>query len=48
MFAEQGPEVSLDEIAHRAGVGNATLYRHFSGRDALLTEVTRAGRHGRR
>ncbi|WP_217563397.1 helix-turn-helix domain-containing protein, partial [Paenibacillus sp. GbtcB18] len=32
MFAERGPEVVMDEIARRAGVGNATLYRHFSGR----------------
>ncbi len=39
MFAERGPEVVMDEIARRAGVGNATLYRHFSGRDALLTAV---------
>ncbi|MFJ8275505.1 TetR/AcrR family transcriptional regulator [Streptomyces sp. NPDC094154] len=39
MFVEQGPQAPLDEITRRAGVGNATLYRHFSGRDALLAEV---------
>ncbi|MFF1676174.1 TetR/AcrR family transcriptional regulator [Streptomyces sp. NPDC058256] len=39
MFVEQGLEAPLDEIARRAGVGNATLYRHFPGRDALLAEV---------
>jgi AcrR family transcriptional regulator len=39
MFVEQGPQAPLDEIARRAGVGNATLYRHFSGREALLAEV---------
>ncbi|MGW3647525.1 TetR/AcrR family transcriptional regulator [Streptomyces sp. NPDC000878] len=39
MFVEQGPEASLDEIARRAGIGNATLYRHFPGREALLAEV---------
>ncbi|NGO43061.1 TetR/AcrR family transcriptional regulator [Streptomyces ureilyticus] len=39
MFVEQGPQAPLDEIARRAGVGNATRYRHFSGRHALLAEV---------
>ncbi|MFC9994324.1 TetR/AcrR family transcriptional regulator [Nocardia sp. NPDC127526] len=35
-FLEQGPEVPLDQIADRAGVGNATLYRHFPTRLALI------------
>ncbi|MFF9410723.1 TetR/AcrR family transcriptional regulator [Streptomyces anandii] len=39
MFVEHGPEVPLDEIARRAGVGNATLYRNFPDRDALVREV---------
>jgi AcrR family transcriptional regulator len=39
MFVEYGPEVPLDEIARRAGVGNATLYRHFADRGALIEEV---------
>ncbi|MFI7018699.1 TetR/AcrR family transcriptional regulator [Streptomyces sp. NPDC050164] len=39
MFVEHGPEVPLDEIARRAGVGNATVYRHFPDRDALVREV---------
>ncbi|MEU5973839.1 helix-turn-helix domain-containing protein [Streptomyces sp. NPDC047315] len=34
-----GPDVPLDEIARRAGVGNATLYRHFPDRADLLHEV---------
>ncbi|GAA5021411.1 TetR/AcrR family transcriptional regulator [Actinopolymorpha pittospori] len=38
-FVELGAEAPLDEIARRAGVGNATLYRHFADRDALLHEV---------
>ncbi|HET6357625.1 helix-turn-helix domain-containing protein [Streptomyces sp.] len=38
-FVEFGPDVPLDEIARRAGVGNATLYRHFPDRDALIHEV---------
>ncbi|MFG2280535.1 TetR/AcrR family transcriptional regulator [Streptomyces asoensis] len=39
MFVEFGPDVPLDEIARRAGVGNATLYRNFPDRDALVREV---------
>lgn len=39
MFTEHGPDVPLDEIARRAGVGNATLYRNFPDRDALVREV---------
>lgn len=40
MFVEQGPDVALDEVARRAGVGNATLYRHFADRHELLHRVT--------
>ncbi|MET8137764.1 MULTISPECIES: helix-turn-helix domain-containing protein [unclassified Streptomyces] len=39
MFVEFGAEVPFDEIARRAGVGNATLYRNFPDRDALAREV---------
>ncbi|MER6958436.1 MULTISPECIES: TetR/AcrR family transcriptional regulator [unclassified Streptomyces] len=39
MFTEFGPGVPLDEIARRAGVGNATVYRNFPDRDALVREV---------
>ncbi|GAA2950204.1 TetR/AcrR family transcriptional regulator [Streptomyces enissocaesilis] len=39
MFVESGPEVPLDEIARRAGVGNATLYRHFPDRTELVRHV---------
>lgn len=39
MFVEFGPEVPLDEIARRAGVGNATVYRHFTDRSVLAREV---------
>ena len=31
-LVEIGAEAPLDEIARRAGVGNATLYRHFADR----------------
>ncbi|WP_406861450.1 TetR/AcrR family transcriptional regulator [Streptomyces sp. HUAS MG47] len=39
MFVEFGPQVPLDEIARRAGVGNATLYRNFPERSDLVHEV---------
>src|SRR4051794_41764337 len=32
VFAEQGLDAPLDEIAKRAGTGNATLYRRFPPR----------------
>ncbi|MFS8200548.1 TetR/AcrR family transcriptional regulator [Streptomyces sp. CWNU-52B] len=39
MFVEFGAEVPFDEVARRAGVGNATLYRNFPDREALQREV---------
>ncbi|MEU6217269.1 helix-turn-helix domain-containing protein [Streptomyces sp. NPDC047022] len=39
MFVEFGPDVPFDEIARRAGVGNATVYRNFPDRDSLAREV---------
>jgi AcrR family transcriptional regulator len=39
VFAEQGLHVALDEVARRAGVGNATLYRRFPTRADLVTAV---------
>jgi len=40
-FAEVGLEVSLEEIARRAGVGIGTLYRHFPTREAVVDAVYR-------
>jgi len=40
-FAEAGPDINLDEIARRAGVGIGTLYRHFPTRDAIVEAVYR-------
>ena len=41
-FAEHGADdVSLEEVARRAGVGIGTLYRHFPTRQALLEAVYR-------
>jgi AcrR family transcriptional regulator len=34
------PAVSLEQVAARAGVSRATVYHHFSGRDALLDALT--------
>ena len=39
LVAEAGNEVALDEVARRAGVGNATLYRHFPTRAELLAAL---------
>ncbi|MET7689125.1 helix-turn-helix domain-containing protein [Streptomyces sp. NPDC005483] len=41
VIAEQGVEVSLRDIARRAGVGLATLLRHFPTREALLEALLR-------
>jgi len=40
-FADTGADVSLDEIARRAGLGIGTLYRHFPTRDAVVEAVYR-------
>jgi AcrR family transcriptional regulator len=41
VIAEAGAEASLEEIARRAGVGSATLHRHFPRRAELLEAVLR-------
>jgi AcrR family transcriptional regulator len=38
-FAAEGSDVSLDEIARRAGVGAGTVYRHFASKEALFEAV---------
>jgi len=40
-FAEVGLNVSLEEVARRAGVGICTLYRHFPSREAVVEAVYR-------
>jgi AcrR family transcriptional regulator len=40
-FAESGLNVSLEEIARRAGVGIGTLYRHFPNRESVVEAVYR-------
>ena len=41
VFARDGAAASLDDIARRSGIGNATLYRHFPTRDDLIGAVYR-------
>ncbi|ADP80196.1 TetR/AcrR family transcriptional regulator [Pseudofrankia inefficax] len=42
VFAKEGTNAALDDVARYAGIGNATLYRHFPTRqdlvEALLTD----------
>lgn len=53
LIAEHGPDVPLDDIARRACVGSATLYRRFPDRGALhravaaeaLSRTVEAARH---
>ncbi len=39
VFGEQGVDAPLDDIARRAQVGNATMYRHFPTRQELIVAV---------
>ena len=41
-FTRDGADASLDDIARSAGIGSATLYRHFPTRDALIEAVYRS------
>jgi AcrR family transcriptional regulator len=38
-LAELGPDVSIDDVAARAGVGRATVYRCFPTKDHLIAAV---------
>jgi AcrR family transcriptional regulator len=42
VFGEQGRAGSTEEVARRAGVGIATVFRHFPTKEALLAEVLAA------
>jgi AcrR family transcriptional regulator len=39
VFGERGADAPLDDIARRAGIGNATMYRHFPTRRELIIAV---------
>ena len=38
-FTASGPDASIDEIARRAGVGHATVFRRFPTKEALMEAV---------
>jgi AcrR family transcriptional regulator len=40
VFAEQGRDAQMDDVARRADVGVGTVYRHFPTKDALLTALS--------
>jgi AcrR family transcriptional regulator len=40
-FAEKGPDVTVADIAARAGLGKGTFFRHFATKDDLLAAVVR-------
>jgi AcrR family transcriptional regulator len=43
-FAAEGPDVQMEELARRAGVGVGTVYRHFPTKDALIEALWAAKR----
>lgn len=38
-FAERGLDASVADIAHRAGVGKGTVFRHFATKDDLIAAI---------
>jgi AcrR family transcriptional regulator len=39
VFAERGLDASLDDVAHRAGLGVGTAYRHFANKHELAKAI---------
>jgi AcrR family transcriptional regulator len=39
VFAEKGPEASVADVAERAGVGTATIFRRFPTKDDLVAAM---------
>jgi AcrR family transcriptional regulator len=39
VFSERGLDAGMDEVARRAGVGHATVFRRFPSKDALVSEL---------
>lgn len=37
----KNPSAALSDVAERAGVGRATLHRHFAGRDELVRALAK-------
>lgn len=42
LFSERGPEVRIEEVARRAGVGVGTIYRRFPSKEQLFAAVSLA------
>ena len=42
VFARDGVDAQMDDVAAIAGVGVGTVYRHFPTKDALMVELVRA------
>lgn len=42
VFSQLGTDTSVDDIAEAAGVGPATVYRHFARKDDLIRAVLRS------
>jgi AcrR family transcriptional regulator len=42
LFAERGADVTIHEVAHRAGVGVGTVYRRFPSKEHLFVAVQAA------
>jgi len=40
LFAERGADVTMEEVARRAGVGVGTIYRRFPSKDHLFAAVS--------
>src|SRR5579862_1591321 len=43
LFAERGLDVTLNDIAHHAGVGVGTVYRRFPSKDDLIDALFEDG-----
>jgi AcrR family transcriptional regulator len=41
VFAQDGIDAQMDDVAARAGVGVGTVYRHFPTKEALMGELVR-------
>ena len=39
MFAQQGADASVAEIAERAGIGKGTVFRHFATKEDLIAAI---------
>lgn len=46
LIVESGvANLSMDQVAHRAGVGKATIYRRWDNKEAMLLDALRSVRH---